>query len=376
MRVLHLFSNFKWTGPAEPALNLCASLRRAGVEADFACPKGPPGAPPTMIEAALSLGIEPITRFRLPKHFNPLVNAMESRTLKRFLDTYNYDIIHCHLDNDHRIALSPAKHKGLPIVRTNYGGLGMVQPKRQKALVKRTRFLIEPSLRALNHDRETYGFPLGSMKVVHGAIDVHRFDPSRDVFDARDYLGIPEDAFVIGIVARLQRHRRYEDFFAVVKRMVEAGKNVHAVVVGRGTYLESVGKMPVRELGLEDRVHFPGYFADDLYVGMVKAFSTKVFLVPGSDGTCRAVREAMAMGKPPVVADRGMLDEIVDHGVNGLVCDGSPEGLYEALDRLYARPDATRAMGAAARETAATRYSLEAQAGQVLEVYNEVLATQ
>ncbi len=33
MRVLHLFSNAKWTGPAEPALNLCVALRRAGVEA-------------------------------------------------------------------------------------------------------------------------------------------------------------------------------------------------------------------------------------------------------------------------------------------------------------------------------------------------------
>ena len=37
LRVLHLFSNSKWTGPAEPALNLCIGLRALGVHADFAC---------------------------------------------------------------------------------------------------------------------------------------------------------------------------------------------------------------------------------------------------------------------------------------------------------------------------------------------------
>ena len=31
IRVLHLFSNTKWTGPAEPALNLCVALRKIGV---------------------------------------------------------------------------------------------------------------------------------------------------------------------------------------------------------------------------------------------------------------------------------------------------------------------------------------------------------
>ena len=30
MKVLHLFSNYKWTGPAEPAVNLAAKLKNNG----------------------------------------------------------------------------------------------------------------------------------------------------------------------------------------------------------------------------------------------------------------------------------------------------------------------------------------------------------
>ena len=30
MKILHLFSDWKWTGPAEPVLNLCKELEKRG----------------------------------------------------------------------------------------------------------------------------------------------------------------------------------------------------------------------------------------------------------------------------------------------------------------------------------------------------------
>ena len=44
MRALHLFSNWKWTGPAELAVNICLGLRGAGVDARFACGDAPAAA--------------------------------------------------------------------------------------------------------------------------------------------------------------------------------------------------------------------------------------------------------------------------------------------------------------------------------------------
>ena len=71
MRVLHLFSNAKWTGPAEPALNLCVALRRYGVDADFACAPDageiearPPGKKPQTI-SLLSGGEQAMTAIAL-----------------------------------------------------------------------------------------------------------------------------------------------------------------------------------------------------------------------------------------------------------------------------------------------------------------------
>lgn len=374
MRALHLFSNAKYTGPAEPALNLVVSLRKLGVEAELAFPALPEGTQHTLLETARDRGVEPILAFRLNKHRNPVSNIFDSVALTRYLKRQPFDVIHCHLENDHRIAAGPARRLGIPIVRSNYDGTGLQKPARQGPLLRHTARLLEPSQIALDHDAETYGYPRESMQVVPGAIDVERFDPSREVPDGRRWLGIPPQAFVVGIVARMQLHRRYEDFFQAIRRLVDAGCDAHAIVVGRGTNQARVGWQPVEALGLTDRVHFPGYVAGENYVGMVKAFTTKVFLVPGSDGTCRAVREAMAMGKPAVVADRGMLSEIVDDGVDGFVFDGSANGLFEALFTMQKNGQNRIEMGKAARLKAVEQFSLGVQARTVRQVYDQVLS--
>lgn len=369
MRALHLFANHKWTGPAEPALNLCLTLPKHGVETEFACAPGPGETAGAVAETARDRGIEPVPGFHLSKHRHWLKNFSDQRRMSALLRDEQFDVVHSHMDNDHRIAIAAARALGVPLVRSSYHGEGFSTGGDVKRLLADTRFLIEPSNAALERDVERFSFDRSRMRVVPGAVDTGRFDPTREVPDGRRRLNIPQDAFVIGIVARMQRHRHFEDFWEAVRRLVETDSSIHVIVIGRGTHQEAVGKAPVREAGIEQNVHFSGYLAGDDYVGMVRAFDVKVFLVPGSDGTCRAVREAMALGKPAVVADRGMLAEIVDHGSTGFVCDGSPESLVETLLPLARDRARVRALGQAARAHALQHFSLDAQARAVLEIY-------
>ena len=373
MRVLHLFSNSKWTGPAEPALNLCVALRTIGIEVEFACSPGPESRRNKIIETARDRGVEPILEFRLPKHRRLWSNFLDRAALRKYLRNRPFDLVHCHLDNDHLLATRVCPPLGIPVIRSSHEGAGFLRAGLHRKLLRNTRFLIEPSARALDHDARAYGFPEKDMAVVPGAVDTDRFDPTREVPDGRRRLGIPRDAFVVGIVARMQTHRDYEVLWAALERLVAADESVHALVVGRGTKQDEVAYGPVRRRGLESHVHFSGFVEGDDYVGMLKSFDLKVFLVPGSDGTCRAVREAMAMGKAAVVADRGMLSEIVDHGRTGMVFDGSEEALFDTLADLAADRAKARALGTAARQRARAEYSLDAQARAVARIYEAVL---
>lgn len=373
MRVLHLFSNSKWTGPAEPALNLCLALRGLGIDADFACAPVSKAPVNKVVETARDRGIEPILRFRLNKHRHPIDNFLDRRALAAYLRERPYDLIHCHLDNDHRIAAAAAPKAGLPIVRSSYEGTGA--PRSAAALVRSAAAVIEPSALAAAHDAESLGADPARLHVVPNAVDTERFDPARETPDGRAWLQIPRGAFVVGIVARMQTHRRFEDFWRAIRTLADAGADPHVVVVGRGTNQERVAMAPVRELGLAERVHFPGFVDGENYVGLLRAFDVKVYLVPGSDGTCRAVREALAMGKPCVVADRGMLREIVDDGRTGYVTGGAPEDLADRLRLLAADRSLRARMSHAARETALARYALPVQAAAVAAVYEGLLGS-
>lgn len=373
MRVLHLFANYRWTGPAEPALNLALALRDLGLSVDFACsPFQPPGGN-KLVETARDRGLEPIDALRLSKHAHPLKNWLDKRALAALLDANRYDLIHCHLDNDHRIALGPARKRGIPVVRSSYHGEGFTVPRRHAPLLKATQFIVEPSQRALDHDCTIYRMPLDRMRVVPNAIDLERFNPTRSLPDGRKRLNIPADAFLIGIVARMQTHRRYEDFWDAIESVTRAHPNARVVVIGRGTNQDRVGMQPVRERGLEGKVHFSGYLSGDDYDGMVRALDVKVYLVPGSDGTCRAVREAMALARPVVTSHRGMLHEIVDDGVTGFVTDGKPAALARRLGELAADRALARRMGQAGRAKAEREFALPVQAQRVLSVYEAVL---
>lgn len=373
MNVLHLFSNCKWTGPAEPALNLCVALRAQGITVDFACAPDAGQSIHKIVETARDRGIEPILQFHLRKHRHPIRNLQDQWALSHFLSTHSYDLIHCHLDNDHAIALSATRKHPVPVIRSSYEGNGFSMTARHASLLAQTAAVIEPSFLARDQDIKTFGLSLDRLYVVSGAVDTCRFDPAREVPDGRSWLRIPRDAFVVGIVARMQTHRHYADLFEAFQKLAQYVPNAYLIVVGRGSKQEQVGKQPIRERGLEKKVFFPGFIEGENYVGMLKAFDAGVFLVPGSDGTCRAAREIMAMGKPMVVADRGMLREIVNHEQDGLVFDGSAEQLFLSLKRLCDQKYERIRLGRMARSTAQTRFSLAVQAQQVAGIYSSLV---
>jgi len=374
MKVLHLFSNHKWTGPAEPCLTLCKNLKAQGIDVDFACSPGPDPARNKVAAMAREWGMPPREGMRLGKHRNPFFNWRDSRVLTRWLALDRYDIIHCHLDNDHEIARVPALRAGVRLVRSSYEGEGFQNRRRYTRLLRDTAWMFEPSMIAAEADTARFPFPRRRITLLPGSVDLARFDATRALPDARAKFGIPADAFTIGIVARMQTHRHYEDLFHAFHAVSQALPQARLIVIGRGTKQEEVGFAPVRALGLEDRVVFTGYLDGDDYVAALRMLDAGVFLVPGSDGTCRAVRELLAMGVPMAVADRGMLREIVRDGVSGAVFDGTSAALAKVLTAWGNYAPLRAQLSEAARNDARDRFDPTAQAKHVITIYEHLLA--
>ena len=376
MRALHLFANWKWTGPAEPAVNLAAALRGRGVSVEFACGRAVGGLE-NGIEAALAVrGVPAIAGLRLGKHRNPFLDPLDRGALGRIVAARKPDLIHCNLPNDHRIGLGAAK-KSRPrprVVRSFHDGEPPASTRDARALLGPGSDAVLCVSRAVAAEIPgRVGTDASKVFFVEGAVDTERFAPRPSLPRlAREY-GIGRDDFVVGVVARMQRHRRFEVFFEAIAAVAAEVPSLKVLLVGRGTWMDEVAVKPAARRELAGRVVFTGYRRGEEFVDTLRCMSAKAFLVPGSDGSCRAVREALACGVPVVATRRGILPEIVADGETGILAEETAESFAEAFIRLAKDEALRRRMAKAARESARTRFDLATQAERVEGIYRWVL---
>jgi glycosyltransferase involved in cell wall biosynthesis len=216
------------------------------------------------------------------------------------------------------------------------------------------------------------GFSPERVAKVATALDLTRFDPHGKFKDMRPVLKIPPSSPVVGIVARFQRYRRTDILLEAMAHLIKAIPAVRLLLVGYSSQMQQSVIEPLERLGISSHVVLAGYRMDD-YRDILACMDVFCLLTPGSDGTARALREAMAMGKPAVVTNKGMLPELVQEGVTGFVAREGPEALYHALMTLVRDERLRKTMGLAAYEMAHREFRLERQAKEVEAFYQKIL---
>ena len=119
-----------------------------------------------------------------------------------------------------------------------------------------------------------------------------------------------------------------------------------------------------RSTRLSGRVHFIG-FRTDIYSAMRAA---DIVCVPSvcQEGFGLAAAEAMALGKPVIVSNRGALPDVVDQGEAGMVIDPDrPHDLTLAIKRLISDSQYAKRLGAHAASYARKRFSYDRWAGEL-----------
>ncbi len=374
MRILHLVSNHKLTGPVDPAIRLASALREIGVESEVAVGR-PELGPGPIDDLVRERGLEPVTALRLPKHRRFFANRHDVGVLVERLGRGPVDVLHAHLDNAHRTAVRAARRLPVErrprIVRTLYDDAVGPASGEIRSLYAATTGVFVFGDRVRDGVAEELGVPRERIRRIEGAVVTERFRPRSHDESLRDRLELPQDAVVAGIVARIQPHRRYELLFEAVREVMAEQPNFYLLVLGRGTRAQEIAHESVRALGIEERVRLPGYIGGDDYPRALACFDFKIFLVPGSDGTCRAVREAMATGVPVIASRRGLLPEMIRDGVDGILVEETTTALTSALLRLAADAEYRRELGANALSRARSDFCQTSQARSVLDAYRD-----
>jgi glycosyltransferase involved in cell wall biosynthesis len=381
MRILHLFSDWKWTGPSEPVLTLCKALEKRGHQVTLAYQKPAFPAEDSLAKRVLGAGIKATDRFYLNhglKAYRPSFIWKNLRDIWNLTDYFNqegFDILNVHQSHDHILGGIAARRsrRSVLVIRTDHKRDPLRSSWGNRLLFSNlTDGIVTFSDRAMREDAEHFGFPMERVTKIMPALELDRFKGRTEFRNMREVFGIKPADIIIGMVARFQKYRRTEVFLEAVKTIVREFSNVKILLIGRSGQMEESVVKPMKRLGIDPWVVLGGYRKED-YIDTLACMDIFVFLMAGSDGTARALREAMAMGKPVIVAERGIMPELVEHGVSGLVVKDTPEELAEATLQLLRQPERRAKMGEAAYQKAHREFLIDHQVEEVEKFYQQMM---
>jgi glycosyltransferase involved in cell wall biosynthesis len=127
------------------------------------------------------------------------------------------------------------------------------------------------------------------------------------------------------------------------------------------------------EMNIADKIVMPGYCNGDHLVAAYRAMDVLIYPTPGSDKSCRTVREAMAAGIPVIAPGIGFLPELIEDHVTGRLMVLSGESLADILSELMQDKTKLREMGSRALKCATRRFAPDLQARKTLTFYQRLL---
>lgn len=209
------------------------------------------------------------------------------------------------------------------------------------------------------------GVERSKIEVVPNVLRVDEIDYTADGrARVRRELGIPDDAFVVGTISRLNRKKRNDVVIDAVKRLDD--ERVHFIIGGDG---ETEAELRARAAPLAGRGHFIPTPKGDV-ADVLSAFDVSVFCPSPTEGAPRAVILGMLARRPCLSTGPEGVDDMIRPEF-GRITDrlNDPDSLADVLQSYLSDPELARRQGEAARTHAEATYAAPVVAARIEELF-------
>ncbi|MBL1218308.1 MAG: glycosyltransferase family 1 protein [Planctomycetes bacterium] len=208
---------------------------------------------------------------------------------------------------------------------------------------------------------------------VYSGMETQRFlEPDRDRAQMRRELGLAEDDFVIGTIARLAELKGHDDLLDALGRRMQGNHHLKLLWVGDGWWRDRL-MARVESMGLTSQVVTPGLVPPEEVSRYIQAMD--VLAHPSyREGLPRTVPQALLGGVPVVVYDLDGAPEVCIHEETGLlVPPGDRDALRESVLRLFDDRDLGTRLAQQGRDLCRERFSAQAMIDGLERVYEQAL---
>ncbi|HSN53185.1 MAG TPA: glycosyltransferase [Candidatus Sulfomarinibacteraceae bacterium] len=337
IRVLTAITRLELGGAQRVALHTAAHLDRDGFAAGLAW------GPGDVLDGE-ARALADVACYEIAHLVRPVAPAADLRALaglRRAIRDFRPDVVHTHSSKAGVLGRLAARLERVPVVVHTVHGFGFtpLQPplKRaaflaaERAAARWTSHFVAVSAVNLERGVELGLWPRERASVIRAGVRLDRFRGRGDGAAARTRLGLPAAAPVVLQVGNFKPQKAPLDFVRAAAAIARQVPEAHFVMVGDGP-LRDAAEALAAELGIADRLHFPGWWDD--VPGLLAATAVSV-LSSRHEGLPCAVVESLAAGVPVVATAVDGTPEVVRPGVNGeLVPPGDVGALAAAVAGL------------------------------------------
>ena len=360
MSLFHIDAGKEWRGGQRQALFLARELQKEGYPVRLvAQPESP------LHQKAAEAGLE-VFPLRMKSEVDLWAVFRLSREMKR------RKCLLAHFHDAHGVAIgaAAARRAGVPL---RFISRRVEFPLKDSAFSYRkyTRdvdaiIAISEGVKKVLLDSE---IPSSLIHVIPSGIDFSPFEEvaSRD-FLRREFSFAPNN-YLVGIVAALEDAKGHTFLIQASRILREQAPKIKIIIVGTGPLELELDKQ-AHELGVDDIVFFLGFRED---VPRILASLDLFVLSSYREGLGTSLLDAMACRLPVVATQAGGIPDVVIHQKTGLlVPPRDPAALAQAILTLYNDRDLAARLGEKGYEVVHQKFSTEAMAGQVIDLYKKL----
>ena len=288
--------------------------------------------------------------------------------LRSYLLKRKVDILHVHNPGALLYGVLAAKWAHTPVIVCTEHGFSYQLSLKTRLKDKLLYTLVDSVIAVSESLRQelisVYGFRNAKLCTVKNGISSGQMDGHRS--GTRKQIGIRDDCFNIGIVARLvpvKNHRMLFKAFSIVKHQ---NPSARLWVVGSGQLRSELENL-ARALEVRDQVIFTG---DRMDVPRILNALDLFVLTSFSEGLSITLLEAMSVGLPIIATNVGGNSEVIEQEESGLLVESNqPTDLANAILRIMGSTGLAQRLGLNAQQRFLKNFTIEHMVKKLYEVY-------
>jgi mannosyltransferase len=211
--------------------------------------------------------------------------------------------------------------------------------------------------------------------IPHG-VDTKLYKPPVDRAAAFAEAGL-QGRYAIGCFGRVRAQKGSDVFVGAMCRLLPRYPDFTAILVGaitpEHTAFANRLKKRIEAAGLQSRIVITGELAIEEVQRWYQRLTIYAF-TSRNEGFGLTLIEAMSVGAALVASRAGAAELVVEDGVTGVLTPpGDVDALVAALEPLMRDPAAAIAMGIRAQARVLAKFSLDAEANRIAEVYRALV---